>query len=134
MGCFLNGCCFGRPTSGPFGMVFPEGSQAGSVFPGTAIHPTQLYVVADNLLIVGLLLLIERRWGRFDGVLIGAYLVLTGLTRGYEDLFRYYEAGMRLFQVGGVTVTVNQMTGVLLVAVGILLVVRSRRRPPETAE
>ncbi len=132
LGCFLNGCCFGRPTQGLLGVVFPAGSQAGNLFPETRIHPTQLYMIADNLLIVGVLLLVERRWPRFDGLLIGAYLSLTGLTRGYEDLFRYYEAGMRLFQVGGVQVTVNHLVGVGLVMVGALLIVRSRSTIPES--
>ena len=131
LGCFLNGCCFGKPTDGPFGMVFPSGSQAGSLFPDTPIHPTQLYMVADNLLIVAVLLFLERRRPRFDGLVIGAYLILISLTRGYEDLFRYYEAGMRLFQVGRLTVTVNHLIGLVLVPVGILLIVRSRSRIPD---
>ncbi|MFC1543835.1 prolipoprotein diacylglyceryl transferase [Gemmatimonadota bacterium] len=134
MGCFLNGCCFGRPSSGPFGMVFPEGSQAGAMFAATRIHPTQLYMVADNLLIVLALLAVDRRWGRFDGAVIGTYLILTGLTRGYEDLYRYYESGMRLFQAGGLVITVNQAIGPALVAAGVMLLVRSRRRTPDTPE
>ncbi len=132
LGCFLNGCCFGRPTEGLLGVVFPVGSQAGNMFPDTHIHPTQLYIVADNLLIVGILLFVERRRARFDGLVIGAYLCLTGLTRGYEDLLRFYEAGMRLFQVGGMTVTVNHLVGVVLVVIGALLIVRSRTRIPES--
>lgn len=28
VGCFLNGCCFGKPTKMPWGIVFPRGSPA----------------------------------------------------------------------------------------------------------
>jgi phosphatidylglycerol:prolipoprotein diacylglycerol transferase len=132
LGCFLNGCCFGRPTQGPFGVVFPEGSQAGNLFTGTAIHPTQLYIVADNLIIVGVLLVLERKWARFDGLVIGTYLMLTGLTRSYEDLFRYYESSMRLFDLGGLSITVNHLLGAVLMIAGGLLIARSRSRTPDT--
>ncbi len=52
VGCFLNGCCFGKETDFLFGVVFPKFSPAhihqlsGSLF-GTSniqpVHPTQLY-------------------------------------------------------------------------------------------
>ena len=43
IGCFLNGCCFGRPAELPWAMTFPSGSPAGYVFPDIRLHPTQLY-------------------------------------------------------------------------------------------
>ncbi len=131
LGCFFNGCCYGRPTDGVLGMVFPRGSLAGSAFPGIPIHPTQLYMAADSLLIAGLLLLVDRRWGRFDGTVIGAYLILTGFFRTLEDLFRYYEGPMRAFEAAGTVITVNQLIGLVVVAAGILILARSRTRSPE---
>lgn len=60
VGCFLQGCCFGCPTTVPWGVVFPWGSPAhqaqamadvGALFWGaTAVHPTQLYEMAACLL------------------------------------------------------------------------------------
>lgn len=56
LGCFLNGCNFGRPTSSFVGLRFPQGTPAadvhttlGWVRPGNAslpVHPTQLYEAA----------------------------------------------------------------------------------------
>lgn len=47
IGCFLNGCCYGRPTHLPWAVVFPHGALAyqppNALPPGTAVHPTQLY-------------------------------------------------------------------------------------------
>src|SRR5215813_451306 len=49
LGCFLGGCCYGRPTALPWGVVFPE------VGP-PARHPLQLYSAALDLLLVCVLL------------------------------------------------------------------------------
>lgn len=52
VGCFLNGCCFGKKTTLLWGVHFPELSQAhqyqlshgiGSFFGVSAVHPTQIY-------------------------------------------------------------------------------------------
>ncbi len=52
IGCFLNGCCFGKITDLPWGVKYPMMSQAhqyqlsheiGNIFGTLAVHPTQLY-------------------------------------------------------------------------------------------
>lgn len=44
IGCFLGGCCFGKPTDCIFGVVFPAGSLPYEHYGGAVkIHPTQLY-------------------------------------------------------------------------------------------
>jgi phosphatidylglycerol---prolipoprotein diacylglyceryl transferase len=55
IGCFLNGCCYGCPTSLPWGVRFPEN---GVLTPPS--HPTQLYATVANLLIFWLLTRLER--------------------------------------------------------------------------
>ncbi|MDX9970823.1 MAG: prolipoprotein diacylglyceryl transferase [Candidatus Gracilibacteria bacterium] len=61
IGCFLNGCCFGKETDSIFGVVFPKFSLAhihqlnGSVFGSAtvrAVHPTQLYELFFALICV----------------------------------------------------------------------------------
>lgn len=130
VGCFLNGCCFGIPTECPWGVVFPAHSLAGAAFPGTPLHPTQLYMVADNLIIMSAALFVESRWRKFDGIVFGAYLTLSGLARSIEDLFRYYEGGMRLFTLGDLVISVNHLISLLLVAGGLLLIFMARKRIP----
>src|SRR5215813_11259348 len=44
-GCFFAGCCFGKPTSLPWGITFSDPFAAANVGTplGVALHPTQLY-------------------------------------------------------------------------------------------
>ena len=42
LGCFLNGCCFGKACAMPWAVIFPAHSPAGAILPGAHIHPTQL--------------------------------------------------------------------------------------------
>ncbi len=71
LGCFLNGCCFGRPTSVPWGVTFPFGSrvhlhQAASRLDALLggplpVHPTQLYEAGAMLLAAAFALWAARR-------------------------------------------------------------------------
>jgi phosphatidylglycerol:prolipoprotein diacylglycerol transferase len=90
LGCFLNGCCFGSPTTLPWSVRFPAGSPAwarhvelGLIPPGATwslpVHPTQLYAAADGLLLLGLLTWFyprRRRDGEVMALLMVAYPVL----------------------------------------------------------
>ncbi len=65
VGCFLNGCCWGTPTDGSWGVRYPSGSMAharqvelglvGAGSPTLAVHPVQLYEVGAALAIFALL-------------------------------------------------------------------------------
>jgi phosphatidylglycerol:prolipoprotein diacylglycerol transferase len=67
LGCFHAGCCFGTPTSLPWGVVFGTADS----FPR---HPTQLYEAGFHLVAAGVLLWLERR-GLFRGQLIKLYIL-----------------------------------------------------------
>jgi phosphatidylglycerol:prolipoprotein diacylglycerol transferase len=76
IGCFLVGDDYGRPTSLPWGIAFPEG------LPPTTdrVHPTQLYE-AGILFPMAWLLVRMRRAGMADRAVFGWYLALTGGAR-----------------------------------------------------
>lgn len=83
IGCFLVGDDYGRPTSLPWGVAFPQG------LPPTLerVHPTQLY---EALFLAGLaaLLMRWRRRGLGDARLIAAYLGLAGAGRFAIEILR----------------------------------------------
>ncbi|MEO0078052.1 MAG: prolipoprotein diacylglyceryl transferase [candidate division WOR-3 bacterium] len=114
IGCFLNGCCFGVPTSCPTGVHFPIHSPAGATFPGQAIHPTQLYSSAAGFILFGFALWLERR-NLKPGVLSGLLLIVYSLFRFGIDFVRYYENAANFWG--------NQVVSLALTAVGIAVVV-----------
>ena len=122
IGCFLNGCCYGRPTSGPLGVVFPPGSHAGIAFAQTPLHPTQLYTSAVGFSIMLVLLIVERRLPGM-GQLFGLYLALEGPARIAMDFVRAYAPGT--YVTPGITA--HQLIALGLTASGLLLLVRGAR-------
>jgi len=85
IGCFLNGCCYGRPTESWLGVSFPPESLVGS--PGEALIPIQLFS-SLNLFIIFAILVYLRRYKKFDGQIFWFYVLLYGLTRSIIEIFR----------------------------------------------
>jgi len=109
IGCFLNGCCYGKPTNLPWGVVFKAESEAGHAFPGIPIHPTQLYESLVEFAIFIVLTLYERK-KRVDGSLILLYVLLYGTARFMLEYLRadapHTPFGLTIFQIGVLPVMV----------------------------
>lgn len=90
IGCFLNGCCYGRPAPewlhSPFAVTFP--AFAGRA-PIIHVYASQLYAMAMGLVMFGILLLLARgkSMGR-AGRLLMVLLVLEGVERFVMEIFR----------------------------------------------
>lgn len=127
IGCFLNGCCFGRPSDLPWAMVFRPDSPAGSVFPGVRIHPTELYMSLYGLVIFGILLWAER-FRRWDGFTFWLLVMLYASARFTVDFVRYYEEGMQV-HFGSVAFSVNQAIciGLFILGAGMQVYLGRRR-------
>lgn len=125
IGCFLNGCCFGKECNLPWAVVFPPDSQAGQIMDGKAIHPTQLYSSGANLMIFLFLRKLSRKQMP-EGSLFSFFLVEYGSWRFLVDFLRYYEPGMILRQIAGITWT--QFASLVIIAIGVVgLMVRLGR-------
>lgn len=123
IGCFMNGCCFGKPTDLPWGVKFPPHSVAGSSAVGSFhLHPTQPLSSLFGLL---LFFFLQRRLGQrhAPGEIFAYYLIASGAFRFGIDFIRYYEDTPNFL--------VNQIVSLAVVAAGIaLLVLVTRRRKP----
>jgi len=85
VGCTINGCCYGIPTSLPWGVIYTHpGSVAyfasHALPPGIGLHPTQVYEIIYNLIVFGVLFKLRGRL-KPDGSLFLLYLSLYAAWR-----------------------------------------------------
>jgi phosphatidylglycerol:prolipoprotein diacylglycerol transferase len=86
IGCFMAGCCYGKPTGSIFGITFTNPvCQAKPL--NTPLHPTQLYEASFIFCLLMLLFLLKSK-KRFDGQLFLLYLILYASGRGVLEIFR----------------------------------------------
>jgi phosphatidylglycerol:prolipoprotein diacylglycerol transferase len=133
MGCFLNGCCYGHPTSLPWGVKFPHDSFAYLEFGDTPVHPSQLYNAGLGLLLFAAVWFARKRV-RTPGVLLWSFLLAFALVRIPIDMTRAYEADAMLLRAGSLTVTESQLTSAALALFSALMLVRLRREAPAAAK
>lgn len=103
IGCFLNGCCYGRPSELPWAVMLCT----------ERVHPVQLYEAFGNFAIYVLLMMIYRRKSG-SGIVFALYLTLYPLLRFACEFFRgdprmpfefltmAQAVSLALFAVGGI--------------------------------
>ena len=128
VGCFAAGCCYGRPTNVPWAVTFhnPLANEIVGTPLGVPLHPTQLYeMVVELANCLFLVWLIKRK--KFEGEILGTYLIIYGVARYFIEFFRGDPGRGQL--IGFMTTT--QGIALLLVVVGGLLWMRrAPLRPP----
>ena len=119
IGCFLAGCCYGRPTDSFLGVVFPVGSSAPA---GIPLFPSQLFSAAGDFLIAAVLLLLFRRL-KHRGSVGGLYLILYSVGRFLIEFTRDDPRGA----VGALST--SQFISIFILLGGVLLLWKSRSLP-----
>jgi phosphatidylglycerol:prolipoprotein diacylglycerol transferase len=122
-GCFLNGCCFGRPTDSFLGIVFPPEGVAGSIFPATHLWPTQLFASALGFIGFALVLWVGRK-PKFSGFTFWLVFCYYAVDRFIVDQFRYYEAQQVLATLGPITFNANHLLLLGLFIISGLFLIR----------
>ena len=148
LGCFSAGCCWGKPTTGWYGVHFGEkgheitgvptlvnhldeiqrnvwaqrlADQGGWLAP-LKLHPTQLYEAGAALLIlVALLALYHRR--RFEGQVILAYVMLYSVARFIIEYWRDDPRG-EIFDL-----STSQFIAIILFAGALAVYIYRLRKP-----
>jgi phosphatidylglycerol:prolipoprotein diacylglycerol transferase len=130
LGCFLGGCCYGRPTDVPWAVTFTSPDAAANVGTplGIPLHPTQLYEAGAELLILVLLLALEKRGRSFPGRTFFGYLAVYGVSRFIIEMYRGDPRG---FVFDGIST--SQFISLLLIPISIAMLIRLGRRSATAA-
>lgn len=107
LGCFLAGCCYGKPTNFILGVKFPD----KDVF----VHPTQLYEAFFIGLVFSFLIKI-RKIKKFEGQILILYIMLYAVGRFVLEFYRGDERGVFFYGF----LSHSQFFAILLFLVSIL--------------
>jgi phosphatidylglycerol:prolipoprotein diacylglycerol transferase len=127
-GCLFAGCCYGKPTTVPWGITFTDPFAAANVGTplGMPLHPTQLYEAGAELLILIVLLATERKGRPFPGRTFWLYMLLYAVSRFIIEFYRGDPRG----SVG--MFSTSQFISIILAPLAIAMLVRlSRAMTPE---
>jgi phosphatidylglycerol:prolipoprotein diacylglycerol transferase len=118
---FINGELFGRPSSVPWAMVFPNGGPVPR-------HPSQLYeAFCEGILLFLLLFFAEWRGARRSpGLVTGLFLVGYAVARMSGELFRQPDPQLGYLIFGA---TMGQLLSIPVLIAGIVIILWARRRP-----
>lgn len=137
---FINAELWGRPTTSPFGVIFP--GDAAQDCPGVvgpcARHPSQLYEAGLEGLLLGLVLFVLVRRGGLarPGLVLGVFLAGYGLARFVVEFFRQADAQFVTpdnpwgHVLGGPVwgVTMGQLLSLPMIAVGAAFILWALKR------
>ena len=138
---FINAELWGRPTDLPWSVVFPgEAAQACGQLAGLcARHPSQVYEAVLEGLVLGsimLFLAFRRKALKKPGLITGIFFAGYGIARSLIELVRQPDAQFQsaenplgyVYELAGMGITMGQILSLPMIAAGLFLISRARRR------
>ncbi len=123
IGCFLGGCCFGKPWHGPWAVRYTD-PIAPAAWPSVWRHPTPLYESAMLLVLAFVFAAWPlRRIGRGRRMMV--YAAVYGVERIFVETFRGDTVRGVFF--GGIST--SQIIGVVVVGIALLALYATREDP-----
>jgi phosphatidylglycerol:prolipoprotein diacylglycerol transferase len=124
IGCFLTGCCYGKQCDPDFPLALTFTNHSAIAPKNEALYPTQLAFAAAALLVL-VVVWARRKRGRFEGEISLMGVSLFSLLAFVIEFFR---ADLRvLYEVGGVTLSQNQVMNALIFMIASYLYIYRRR-------
>jgi phosphatidylglycerol:prolipoprotein diacylglycerol transferase len=121
LGNFINGELWGRATDLPWGMVFPQAHDGG-----IARHPSQLYQLAGEGLLLFAVLWMYSKKPRPVGAVSGVFLIGYGSLRFLAEFAREPDDFLGLLGLG---LSMGQWLSLPMVVAGVAMLVWAQRKP-----
>jgi len=120
-GCFFAGCCYGVRTDVPWAITFSDPKSLAPL--DVALHPTQIYLSLNALIIFGILMFLRKR-KTFDGQVFWAYGILYSIGRFIIEYFRGDDRGFAVQNF----LSTSQFIGIFILLFSITMWMRLRSR------
>lgn len=127
-GCFAAGCCWGEPTTLPWGVKFTERAHEITGVPiETHLHPTQLYESFAMLAVFLFLLWLHKR-RRFSGQVLLSYALLYSVIRFLVEFVRDDPRGDILGLTTMTGLSTSQLISIIIgITALVALIIRWRK-------
>jgi prolipoprotein diacylglyceryl transferase len=125
LGNWFNQELFGRPTSLPWGLRIDLANRPAGYEQYPTFHPTFLYELLWNLVVVAIVIAVDRRHRMKPGRLFAVYVAAYTFGRFWTEWLRIDPA----HRIGGLRI--NDWTSVAVFVVAMGFVVTGRRGPDE---
>lgn len=118
IGCLCAGCCYGKPTTSAFGIIYKN--PIGMTPIGIPLIPIQLYEALYNLLIFIFLFFIKKRKKE---MVLPYYMILYAVGRFFIEFFRYdYFRGIYF------GLSTSQIISIFIVIIGLIIIVYRQKQ------
>ena len=126
---FINGELYGRVTSHPIGMIFPNGGPLPR-------HPSQLYEAGLEGVVLGVIMIILWRMKlaeKYHGILVATFLMGYGLSRFIIEFAREPDSHLGLYDFGLWQASQGQLLSLPMVAIGFIFALIIIKQTPQNA-
>ncbi len=121
IGCYFAGCCYGKETLLPWGVIFTDPNSLAQL--NVSLHPTQLYDAANGLAIFLFLLWKEKRKA-FDGQMFFLFLLFYSVIRFFIEMLRGDPRGFLFRDL----ISTSQGIGIFMAILSVFMLFFLKRR------
>lgn len=122
-GCFFAGCCYGVQTDVPWAITFIDPKSLAPL--NVALHPTQIYLSLNALIIFGVLVWLRKRKS-FNGQVFWVYGILYSIGRFIIEFYRGDDRGYAVPDI----LSTSQFIGIFVLIFSIFMLARLRSQKP----